>query len=449
MLSPLFVSILLVISILLIILLSSKYKFNTFFVLLIVSILVGLIANFSGEDVIKSLKTGFGHTLEKIGLLIILGTTLGVILDRTKATLSIANYILQKTGEKSAGLAITLIGFIIGLPIFCDSGFIVLSGLLHSLSKKVRNSHVFFTVCLAGALYAVHCLVPPHPGITAAAGQLNVELGQTMLLGTLLAIPSTVVVYFWAKFAGKKYNNLYEEQIETTDSIDYQLFEGSLPNPLHAFLPILFPIFLISLKSLVLLNATIFPEKMVSIIKFLGEPITALFIGILLALSLFKTFQKSEINHLLESAIEKSGPILAIIAVGGVFGEIIKMLDLGKVYGEIISELHLGIFIPFILTAIFKTAQGSSTVAIISSASIILPLLPSLGLDSEWGKQITLMAMGAGSMMVSHANDAYFWVVSRFANIGTELTLKSYTIMTILMGLATFISICILHYFHG
>ena len=127
MLTPLFVSILLLVSILLIILLSSKYKFNTFYVLFVVAILVGIVAQFSGEEVIKNLKAGFGHTLEKIGLLIILGTTLGVILDKTKATISIANYILKKTSEKKAGLAITLIGFLIGLPIFCDSGFIVLS----------------------------------------------------------------------------------------------------------------------------------------------------------------------------------------------------------------------------------------------------------------------------------------------------------------------------------
>ena len=208
MLTPLFVSILLLVSILLIILLSSKYKFNTFYVLFVVAILVGIVAQFSGEEVIKNLKAGFGHTLEKIGLLIILGTTLGVILDKTKATISIANYILKKTSEKKAGLAITLIGFLIGLPIFCDSGFIVLSGLLHSLGKKAKNSEVFFTICLAGSLYAVHCLVPPHPGITAAAGQMNVELGQTMILGTILAIPTTIIVYFWAKFAGKKYQEL-------------------------------------------------------------------------------------------------------------------------------------------------------------------------------------------------------------------------------------------------
>jgi gluconate:H+ symporter, GntP family len=448
MLSPLFVAILLIISILLIILLSSKFKYNTFYVLFVVAILVGLTAQFSGEEVIKNLKAGFGHTLEKIGLLIILGTTLGVILDKTNATFSIANYILGKTGDKYAGVAITIIGFIIGLPIFCDSGFIVLSGLLYSLSKKVKESHVFFTVCLAGSLYAVHCLVPPHPGITAAAGQMGVELGQTMILGTFLSVPATLIAYFWGKYAGRKYQHLYEEPTDLQEN-SKMIFQLDLPKPLQSFLPIIIPIALISLKSLVLLNPSIFPESILGVIKFIGEPIVALFIGILLALILFKKIEKDNLNQLLESAIEKAGPILAIIAIGGAFGEIIKMLDLGKVFGESLSQYHVGLFIPFLLTVIFKTAQGSSTVAIISSASIIFPLLPSLGLDSEWGRQITLMAMGAGSMMISHANDAYFWVVSRFANLNTDLALKSYTVMTVLMGLTTFLMVCMLHYFHG
>ena len=448
MLSPLFVAILLIFSILLIIILSSKFKFNTFYVLFIVAILVGLIAQFSGEEVIKNLKSGFGHTLEKIGLLIILGTTLGVILDKTKATISIANFILEKTGEKYAGVAITLIGFIIGLPIFCDSGFIVLSGLLYSLGKKVKNSHVFFTVCLAGSLYAVHCLVPPHPGITAAAGLMNVELGQTMLLGIFLAIPGTLVAYFWAKYSGEKYQYLYSEPADLQEDT-ISLTTLNLPNPLHSFLPIVVPIVLISLKSIILLDPTIFSEGILSFIKFVGEPIVALFIGILISITLFQKIEKIILNHLLESAIEKAGPILAIIAIGGAFGEIIKMLDLGKVFGETITQYQVGLLIPCILTMIFKTAQGSSTVAIISSASIIFPLLPSLGLNSEWGQQITLMAMGAGSMMVSHANDAYFWVVSRFGNLSTDLALKSYTIMTVLMGITTFLMVCLLNLIHG
>lgn len=448
MLSPLFVAILLIFSILLIIILSSKFKFNTFYVLFIVAILVGLMAQFSGEEVIKNLKAGFGHTLEKIGLLIILGTTLGVILDKTNATISIANFILEKTGEKYAGVAITLIGFIIGLPIFCDSGFIVLSGLLYSLGKKVKHSHVFFTICLSGSLYAVHCLVPPHPGITAAASLMNVELGQTMLLGIFLAIPGTLVAYFWAKYSGKKYQHLYSEstdlQEDTINSSSLQL-----PNPLHSFLPIIIPIALISLKSIILLDPTIFSDNILSFIKFVGEPIVALFIGILISITLFEKIEKIILNHLLETAIEKAGPILAIIAIGGAFGEIIKMLDLGKIFGETITQYQVGLLIPFILTVIFKTAQGSSTVAIISSASIIFPLLPSLGLGSEWGQQITLMAMGAGSMMVSHANDAYFWVVSKFGNLSTDLALKSYTTMTVLMGLITFLMVCLVHFIHG
>jgi len=448
MLSPLVVAILLITSILLIVILSSKFKFNTFYVLFIVAILVGLTAQFSGEEVIKNLKAGFGHTLEKIGLLIILGTTLGVILDKTNATISIANYILEKTGEKYAGVAITLIGFIIGLPIFCDSGFIVLSGLLYSLGKKVKNSQVFFTVCLAGSLLSVHCLVPPHPGITAAAGLMNVELGQTMLLGIFLAIPGTIVAYFWGKYSGKKYQHLYSEDADLQDDkVDLSLL--NLPKPLHSFLPIIVPIALISLKSIILLNPTVFSESILSLVKLVGDPIVALFVGILISITLFEKFEKAKLNHLLETSIEKAGPILAIIAIGGAFGEIIKMLDLGKVFGATITQYHVGLLIPFILTVIFKTAQGSSTVAIISSASIIFPLLPSLGLDSEWGRQITLMAMGAGSMMVSHANDAYFWVVSRFGNLSTDLALKSYTIMTVLMGITTFLIVCLVHLLHG
>lgn len=181
----------------------------------------------------------------------------------------------------------------------------------------------------------------------------------------------------------------------------------------------------------------------------MGEPVMALLVGIILSISLFRKIDKTEINHLLENAIEKAGPILAIIAIGGAFGEIIKLLDLGKVFGELLVENRLGLLIPFLLTVLFKTAQGSSTVAIISSTSIVLPLLPSLGLDSEWGRQITLMSMGAGSMMVSHANDAYFWVVSRFGNLTTNLAIKSYSTMTFLMGISTFLIILLINFLHG
>jgi gluconate:H+ symporter, GntP family len=452
MLSSIYVSFLLIAAIVAIILLSAKYKFNTFFVLLVVALTVGFAAGFDGEKVISLMKKGFGGTLEKIGLLIILGTTLGTLLNKSNATLSLANFILKKTGEKNTPLAVTLMGFLIGLPIFCDSGFIVLIGLVLSLVQRTKGMHVLLVVCLATSLYAVHCLVPPHPGISAAAGTLKVDLGKAMLLGSLLSIPPAVAAFFWAKFMGKKYAD-YDIQF-----IDNQIIATeNMPSPVFAFLPILVPIFLIALKSLVLLNPVMFNPSVLNVVKFLGEPVAALCVGILLSFFCFKKIGKADMNIMLEQSIEKSGHILAIIAIGGAFGEIIKGMDLGKVFGESISGSGLGLLIPFALAVIFKTAQGSSTVAIISTASIIEPLLPALGLNTvdagnpamsgEGGRLLALMAMGAGSMSISHANDAYFWVISKFGEMDTRTTLRAYSSASFLMGIVAFLSVWLASFF--
>jgi gluconate:H+ symporter, GntP family len=462
MLSPFYVSFLLAAAIIAIILLSAKYKYNTFFVLLAVALTVGFAAGFDGEKVISLMKKGFGATLEKIGLLIILGTTLGTLLNKSNATLSLANFILKKTGEKNTPLAVTLMGFLIGLPIFCDSGFIVLIGLVLSLTQRTKGMHVLLVVCLATSLYAVHCLVPPHPGISAAAGTLKVDLGKAMLLGSLLSIPPAIAAFFWAKFMGKKYAD-YNIQL-----IDIQpITNENLPSPIRSILPIIVPIFLIAIKSLVLLNPEIFAPSppvagfpastVLSIIKFLGEPIAALCVGIVLSFFCFKKINKTDMNTMLEQSIEKSGHILAIIAIGGAFGEIIKGMDLGKVFGESLSGSGLGLLIPFALAVIFKTAQGSSTVAIISTASIIEPLLPALGfhtvdvgnpaISGEGGRLLALMSMGAGSMSISHANDAYFWVISKFGEMDTRTTLRAYSSASFLMGIVAFLSVWVASFF--
>ena len=159
--------------------------------------------------------------------------------------------------------------------------------------------------------------------------------------------------------------------------------------------------------------------------------------------------KSAAINNLLEDAIEKAGPILAIIAAGGAFGEIIKGLNLGKVYGGSIGEMGLSIFAPFILAAIFKTAQGSSTVAAISTASIILPLLAVLKLDSEMGKLLTLASIGAGSMFFSHANDAYFWVITRFSKITTKETYSVFSTASAVMSLTTLVFIFLVKLLFG
>ena len=449
MLTPVYTLSLLLLSIVAIILLSTKGKFNIFFVLLFVATLVGFAAGFDGEKIINLLKKGFGATLEKIGLLIILGTTLGILLDKGRATLSLANYILRKTGEKNAPIAVVLMGFIIGLPIFCDSGFIVLIGLVLSLSGRLKGSKVFLVVCLATSLLSVHCLVPPHPGISAAAGVLKIDLGKAMLLGTLLAIPPTIAAFIFAYFSKNKFAEL------STQSLTNQIINtDNLPSVFASFLPIITPIFLIAFKSIMLLNPHFFSDLinaklsiLISTIKFLGEPIAALSIGILLSLFLLKNVNKIEINALLGSAIDKSGHILAIIAMGGAFGEIIKAMDLGKIFGANLALSGLGLFIPFILTSILKTAQGSSTVAIITAAGIIEPLLLALGMETEGSRLLVLMAMGAGSMTISHANDAYFWVISKFGELDTNTTLRAYSTATFIMGIVAFLSVYLMSFF--
>lgn len=446
--SPLYIAFLLAASIVAIIVLSSKLKFNTFFVLLLVAAAVGFAAGMEGETLVKALKKGFGTTLEKIGLLIIFGTTLGVLLEKTGATLSLAQYILSKTGEKRTPLAVVVMGFVIGLPIFCDSGFVVLIGLVMSLSARMPRWHIFLVGCLASALLSVHCLVPPHPGITAAAGILKVDIGQAILLGCIIAVPPAIVGYFYSK----KLNNRLGLSF-TSDFLVEKRESDILPSPFLSVLPIIVPILLIAIKSIFSINPTFIAPSVYGVIAFIGEPMIALFMGILMTLPLLNNISRPQLNDLLDSAIDKSGSILAVTAAGGAFGEVIQALELGKVFGEQFAASGLGLFIPFALAAIFKTAQGSSTVAVISTASIVAPLLPSLGmgtegynLDTSGGQLFALLAAGAGSMVFSHTNDSYFWVISKFSKLDTAITLKLQSTMSALMGITAFLTVLVLSY---
>jgi gluconate:H+ symporter, GntP family len=419
--------------ILLVILLISYFKFNTFLVLFGVSVLLGLLVGMDVDLLIKTIKAGFGHTLEKIGLLIIFGIILGEILEKTGAIQSIAASILKMVGPQNSEIAILLIGFIVGLPIFCDSGFIILSGLIFSFNQPAKK--MSFTIALAGALYAVHCLVPPHPGISVATTKLGIDVGLTMILGIFLAIPATIVAYFWAKFSNKKFTQNIDNQ---PVNLDYFKTEENKFSAAQAFLPLWLPIFLMGLKAIALLATSQLNANVLTAFKFVGEPMIALLIGIISAWPLLRNNKAISFNSICNESFSKSGHILAIIAAGGIFGEIVKE-TLAKIDTSQL-QLELGIFwiwVPFLLTFFFKTAQGSSTVAIMSATAILLPLLPQLGIDTAAEKQLTLFAMGAGSMMISHANDAYFWVVSNFAKQDASLSFKTYTPMSVLMGLCT------------
>lgn len=424
-----------------IILLTAVFRIHAFFALLIACFVVGLGVQMPVASIINVSKQGFGQIMQSLGFIIVLGTTLGVILEHTGSTRVMASWILKRIGEKKAPLAMSITGFIVGLPIFCDSGYIVLNGLNKSLSKRTGISIVIMSTSLATGLYSVHCLIPPHPGAAAAAGTIGVDYGKLILTGIMVAIPAMLVGYAWARYAGKKFN--IKEQAET----HVEEITKTAPTVLLSFLPVIIPIVLIGIKSFLAIEADKAIPAWMQLFMNTGDPVIALTIGVILALLAVRSWKKGDIGKLLQEAAEKAGGILVIIGAGGAFGAILATTKVGEHVSNAFDLQAMGILFPFLLTAVLKTAQGSSTVAIITASSIILPLLSSLGLQSETGRLLAVLSMGAGSMTVSHANDAYFWVIAKFSGLDMKPMLQVYTVATLLMGLVTLLVVYILSLF--
>ncbi|MEM9981479.1 MAG: GntP family permease, partial [Bacteroidota bacterium] len=347
-------------SIFLIVLLTARFRINAFFALLIVTLLTGFLIGTSPVEVVQIMKSSLGNTLGKIGLVILLGMLLGTILEKTKATLSIAYYILRRTGVQQAPLAIALVGFLVGLPIFCDAAFVVLSSLNKSVVQRAKLSMPMMATILGSALYAVHCLVPPHPGILAATEQMHLSLGAILIGGILLAIPTVFVAFLWAR---------HFDNGQTAPTILAATTEiEKTPSIVRAIIPILVPILLIAMQVFVPLWLTPASEstRLAQSLLFLGEPFIALLVGVLLALLLLMRPPYQAFNSWLSESLSKAGVILAIIAAGGMFGAMLEAANIGKSLGSWLKPLHLGVFFPFLVAAVLKTAQGSSTVAVIT-----------------------------------------------------------------------------------
>jgi len=420
----------------LIFLLSVRFRIPAFYSLMAASLVVGVGLEISAPDIISYMKDGFGNIMKSLGFIIVLGTALGVLLAHTGSSRVMAGFILRIVGEKNAALGISITGFIVGLPVFCDSGYIVLSGLNQSLSKRSGTPVMITSISLATGLLSVHCLILPHLGATAAAAAMGVDFGKLILYGIAIAIPAMLTGYGWARYAGKKYPAVFKEENPEPEST-------SQPTVLKSFLPVMIPIVLIALKSFLGIEKELsgIPLKLLS---FLGDPVIALTIGVLLAFTNSRNWKKIEISSLLTESAEKAGAILVIIGAGGAFGAVLAAGKIGDQISHLFPMTSMGILFPFLLTFIIKTAQGSSTVAIITASSIILPLLPVLGLDSETGRLLSVLSMGAGSMMISQANDAYFWVIAKFSGLEMKPMLKVYSMATFLMGIVSFTAVYIL-----
>ena len=429
----------LVIVVVLMVVAASKFKFHPFLSLLIAAIVMGFVGGLNENEVNTTLMNGFGKTLGSIGIIIAFGTIIGAYLEKSGGAKTLANWALKVIGEKRSVLGMNITGFIVSVPVYCDSGFIILSSLNKAISKKLKIPLAVLGVSLAAGLYTTHVFVPPTPGPLAATAALDADLGLVILLGLVVAVPVSLSGYFWSKFLQKRLP--YEE----LESHEEEVIKNDLPKTRTSFLPILIPIVLIALKSIAGYPTHPLGEGMLSnIFNFIGNPIIALFIGVFLAFNLKPKQQKDTHFNWVSSGLKEAGTIILITGAGGAFGAILQATGLGDIIGESFSELNLGLLLPFIIAATLKSAQGSSTVSIITTAAIMAPILESFGLESSLGRALTVLSIGAGAMTVSHLNDSFFWVVAQFSGMNTTTALKSQTVATLIQGITGVIIVLVI-----
>jgi GntP family gluconate:H+ symporter len=325
-----------------------------------------------------------------------------------------------------------LTGFIVSIPVFCDSGYVILSTLNNAINKKTGISLAVLGTSLAAGLYATHVFVPPTPGPLAAASIIGADVGLVLVFGFIVAIPVSLVGWFWATYYCSRFTinpQTYEEEVYINDE--------QSPNILMALLPIIIPIILITLKSIIdhpsVDLENVFFERFIS---FFGHPVVAILSGVFIATISAKNYSLEQQFNWTSSGLRAAGTIILITGAGGAFGNILRATSLSESISHELIGYEIGILLPFIIAAFLKTAQGSSTVSIITTAAMIAPLLEALGLSGEMGKVLAVLSIGAGAMTVSHLNDSYFWVVSQFSNMDTNTALRCHTVTTLLQGIS-------------
>ncbi|MDO9319230.1 MAG: GntP family permease [Gammaproteobacteria bacterium] len=425
---------------------TAKLKLNPFITLLLAAFVAAFAYGLPLRDIETTIRGGFGNIMGNIGLVIVLGTVIGVILERSGAAITMAQSIIRVFGQRFPTLTMSSVGFLVSIPVFCDSGFVILNSLKRSVTRTLKASPVAMTVALSTGLFATHTLVPPTPGPIAAAGNLGLgdNLGLVILMGLGFALIAALTGLAWARFS----RHLPSAELEEADDVE-SVEQGSgaqqrdLPGPGLAFAPIFVPILLICLGSVVNYpGAPLGQGTLYEALNFLGKPLNALLVGLSCAVLLLRGAGRVvRFSEYIAQGLVIAAPILLVTGAGGAFGAVLAATPLGEFLGSSLSGLGIGVLMPFVVAAALKTAQGSSTVAMVTASALVAPLLPQIGLDSDVGRALTVMAVGAGAMTVSHANDSYFWAVAQFSRMDVATAYRAHTAATLAMGIVTIIAV--------
>ncbi len=451
-----------IVAIIVMIVMISKFKIHPFVSIMLISLVLGLVAGIPLTDRVLEdgtkvsglanvIGAGFSGTFSSIGIVIILGALIGSILESTGAALTLADIVIKLVGQKNPVLAVELMGWVVSIPVFCDSGFVILNPIRKALVKRTGESSVAMTVGLASGLYISHVFIPPTPGPIAAASTLGIgdNLLLVMLIGFVCSLFPLAAGLVYAKFIGKRVKAddemNTEEVVKTYEELVAEY--GKLPSGFSSLAPIVAPIILMALSSIA--SMAKMSGDFATLISFFGTPIIALAVGAAFAAAqLYTAGKMGDFYKICDDTLKTVGPILFVTAAGGVLGKVISASDMVNYISEHANVLSaMGIFFPFLLSAILKSAQGSSTVALTTTAGIVAPLLPILGFTTPIQITLVCMAIGAGAMTVSHANDSYFWVVTNFGAMSPDRGYKTQTANTLVMGLAAILEIALLSLF--
>ncbi len=422
-----------------------KTKVQAFLALIICTIIVGVVGgmplvNITLEDgktfgIVNSITSGFGGTLGSIGIIIGFGVMMGQIFEVTGAAKRMAHTFLKMFGKKREEEALALTGFLVSIPIFCDSGFVVLAPIAKAISKATKKSVIALGVSLAAGLVITHSLVPPTPGPLGVCGIFGVDVGKFILLTIVLALPMAIACIAYARMVlAKKYYRIVNEEGEIIEAPyqepDYEnafsMDLTGMPGTLESFMPLIVPIILILINTIAsaLGKTTGFME----ILVFLGQPIVAVGLGLLVAIfTLGRNLDRQTCISEMEKGMMSAGIIMLVTGGGGALGQIIKDSGLGTFMAEGLAQTAVPIIIlPLIISTAMRFIQGSGTVAMTTAASISAPIVVASGASPLLGA----VACCVGSLFFGYFNDSYFWVVNRTLGVSEakdQLTVWSIT----------------------
>lgn len=425
-----------------------KFKLSAFISLLVTSIFVGILAGMPLSNITASIQKGMGDTLGFIATVVGLGAIFGQMLESSGGAKSLAQYLLKKFGKNRASWALMLSGFIIGVPVFLDVGFIILIPIIYALTRNTQRSVLYYAIPLLAGLAVTHTMVPPTPGPVAVANILDVDIGIVIMFGLIVGLPAAILAGpVFGRFISKKIVIPAPEEISQEDK---ESAETSQKPPAFGiiFTIISTPILLILISTFVNLGidkGIVNGSLITDIIVFLGHPFTALIIATLwsILLCVKRKMPGNVILDLSTKALGPAGIIILVTGAGGVLKQILIDSGIGKILAESIAESSIPlVLLAWILAALVRITQGSATVAMITSAGIMAPILTVIN-PGQQEMGIIVIAIAAGATILSHVNDSGFWIVSKYLRMNEKQTLQSWTVMETIISV-TGLSLCLL-----